>query len=451
MRVFRRDPPRLSHMPRTTRSISAAEARAARWRGYAGLGRDTEPGPDMAREPAAERRGGIDRQGPHRRKEQRRAAGLDPVAPAERGDRCVSRSVFGAASDRRGRRAPSFFFLPLPRQRGRGKGEGVSATEFSPDAAERRRFGFSWLHGPSPSLSPGRRGRGERGGDIGGDGTTAHPRTPATSCITAAESRQRISTRVPRSPRVSVREAHPVLRGRHQTGTGARRRLPQPGNLGLGKRVMIRKGMGRDQRGADARRLAKNFPGRPMPANATSGAPARPCRRWAPNRRGRSAARLADSVGSPLRSARLRRRGRARGDRLSQRPGRDHPAVAKAVFGIDDDQREMLVDRRVLKAVIEQDGVGPARDRARTPAARSRATQHGAQAAINSASSPTRSASCSAGSTASARRGGRHSPGDDVNIAAGRGDRSRKRQHDRGLSRAPATRLPTQITGTGAR
>ncbi len=36
--------------------------------------------------------------------------------------------------------------------------------------------------------------------------------------------------------------------------------------------------------------------------------------------------------------------GEARRDRFAQRPGRDHPAVAEAVFGIDDDQRQILLD-----------------------------------------------------------------------------------------------------------
>ena len=42
-----------------------------------------------------------------------------------------------------------------------------------------------------------------------------------------------------------------------------------------------------------------------------------------------------------------------RAGRLPQGSGRHHPPVAKAVFGIDDQQRQILVDRRVLKTIVE--------------------------------------------------------------------------------------------------
>ena len=48
---------------------------------------------------------------------------------------------------------------------------------------------------------------------------------------------------------------------------------------------------------------------------------------------------------------------------LAQRTCGHHPAVSKAVFGIDYDQREGLADGRILEPIVEYDGARSSRDR----------------------------------------------------------------------------------------
>ena len=48
---------------------------------------------------------------------------------------------------------------------------------------------------------------------------------------------------------------------------------------------------------------------------------------------------------------------------FAKRTRRNHPSVAKAVLSIDNENRKGLSYRRVLEAIIEQNNVGPGRDR----------------------------------------------------------------------------------------
>ena len=135
--------------------------------------------------------------------------------------------------------------------------------------------------------------------------------------------------------------------------------------------------------------------------------------------------------------------GEAARDGLAQRAGRDHPAVAEAVVGIDDDERQGL--RRLPGSGTRHRAgsrAAPAATAARTPAARSRATQHGARAASSSASSPTcgrivpgRIDPHRAGEAAAITA--RH----DVRRDACAGEDAGERQHDRGLARAAGDQI----------
>src|SRR5712692_2869572 len=55
------------------------------------------------------------------------------------------------------------------------------------------------------------------------------------------------------------RQPHPVLRGRDESGIGARRLLPQPGNFGIAERVMVGKRMRPDYDGADRAQAGEEF------------------------------------------------------------------------------------------------------------------------------------------------------------------------------------------------
>ena len=57
--------------------------------------------------------------------------------------------------------------------------------------------------------------------------------------------------------------------------------------------------------------------------------------------------------------------GELRRQRRAQRPRGKHPAIAETAVAVDDDQRRVLGDRRILKAVIHQDHAGVARPRQR--------------------------------------------------------------------------------------
>ena len=57
------------------------------------------------------------------------------------------------------------------------------------------------------------------------------------------------------------------------------------------------------------------------------------------------------------------------GHRLAQRPGRDDAAIAEAEGPVDDQQREVLLQRRVLQPVIHDDGLRPGRHRRPRPGA----------------------------------------------------------------------------------
>ena len=131
--------------------------------------------------------------------------------------------------------------------------------------------------------------------------------------------------------RMMVRESPAFRRAAAPSGATSRRTSPA--------------GRSRQRRRCGHRRTARRSP-----------APRRPA---TPGRTHRSA----PAVWAHRRAARPRRRGRARRDRLAQRPGRDHPAVAEAVAGIDDDQRQILGETRVLEPVIEQDRLRAGRDR----------------------------------------------------------------------------------------
>ena len=50
------------------------------------------------------------------------------------------------------------------------------------------------------------------------------------------------------------------------------------------------------------------------------------------------------------------------GDGLAQGPGRDHALVAEAVAAVDDDECQILRERRILEAVVHHDAAGARRD-----------------------------------------------------------------------------------------
>ena len=71
---------------------------------------------------------------------------------------------------------------------------------------------------------------------------------------------------------------------------------------------------------------------------------------------------------APLPAVRRRRSGRSASrprqagpDRFAQWSGRNHAAIAESVFGVDDDERQVLRDPRVLKPVVEHDDFGAGR------------------------------------------------------------------------------------------
>ncbi len=76
---------------------------------------------------------------------------------------------------------------------------------------------------------------------------------------------------------------------------------------------------------------------------------------------GRCAARsAAGGSPSPIRTI-ASARAKPVPDRFAQRPGRYQAAVAEPVFGVDDEERQVLRDPRVLKPVIEHDDLGAGR------------------------------------------------------------------------------------------
>ena len=172
--------------------------------------------------------------------------------------------------------------------------------------------------------------------------------------------------------------------------------------------VMVRETPGCRRASAPSdRNVAKNFSGRPIPAKASRRAPA--SRSPAIGVSDACKHRHARGLVEPIQAARLRfgaeqhdgvGAGKTARKALAQRTGRDHPPIAKAVVGIDDDQRQGLC-RSWGSETRHRAGSAPApaATAARTPAARSRATQHGARAASSNASSPTAAASWRAGST----------------------------------------------------
>ena len=153
-------------------------------------------------------------------------------------------------------------------------------------------------------------------------------------------------------------------------------------------------------------RVAKNFSGSPMPANARNLPAAQRCDRAGIGReravKHRQAARLRRRSRSPMRlrrrsAARKRARAAVRAARASG-PGGDHPAIADAAR-IDHEDRKVLDQRRVLKSVVHHDDARARVPwRAARPDTRSSATTVGATRASSSGSSPTCAAVC-AGST----------------------------------------------------
>ena len=145
--------------------------------------------------------------------------------------------------------------------------------------------------------------------------------------------------------------------------------------------------------------------------------------------------------------------GEAGGDPLAQRPRRQQAAIAEAVGGVDHDQRQILGDGRVLEAVIEHDRPRAALD--------SGPHSGGAVAGHPARRRGRRQQRLVADRGGIVDRGiDPHRPGQASAIAAHDDMRastpwsrsiSDKAQDDGVLPAPPATRLPTQITGTGAR
>ena len=161
----------------------------------------------------------------------------------------------------------------------------------------------------------------------------------------AAGSCQRQASRPPRGPAAQAgRQADGVLRRGHRERAGGRGAAQQAGDLGRRVGVVVGEGGGagharRRRRGA-RRRIS---PGMPMPAKANTRRPARSsvpswcsraCSTGSPAGRD-SAARQRSSPISTAAAA----RGRRGGDRLAQRPGRQHAAVAEPAGAVDDEQR----------------------------------------------------------------------------------------------------------------
>ena len=145
--------------------------------------------------------------------------------------------------------------------------------------------------------------------------------------------------------------------------------------------------------------------------------------------------------------------GKAPPEALAQRPRRDHPAIAKAVAGIDDDQRQILGEPGFCSPSSSNDHAGAGRGRgahaggavARHPARRSRGKQQRLVADRGGIMrGPDR--------PAPARRGARHSRGSRyVPRCRVPRDHAASASTTGVLPAPPATRLPTHTTGTGAR
>ena len=133
--------------------------------------------------------------------------------------------------------------------------------------------------------------------------------------------------------------------------------------------------------------------------------------------------------------------GEAAAQIFAQRPGRDHPAVAKAIIGVDDEQRQSLGDRRVLKPVVEQDRLGAGFDRggdtggavARDPARRARGEQQRLVADL--------AASCVGDRPAPARQSAAIAARHDVHGNAARGEPVGERQRHRRLAGAAGDQI----------
>ena len=101
-----------------------------------------------------------------------------------------------------------------------------------------------------------------------------------------------------------------------------------------------------------------------MPANAATRTPrnlaastgTKPARKTGRSRRAHRFRRLAVAD----QDDRVRPR-QAGPDRFAQWSGRNEAAIAESVFGVDDDERQVLGDPRVLKPVVEHDDFGAGR------------------------------------------------------------------------------------------
>jgi len=186
----------------------------------------------------------------------------------------------------------------------------------------------------------------------------------------------------------------------------------------------------------DPAQLAKNLSGRPIPAKATTGTPAKRAPSTAPDSRGRS--------GNPPRAPHRLDAVAEQHDRIGAGEPRRH-RLAQWSAGITGCCRSHIRHRRRpardpsrssgFEAVIEQDDSGSAATASRTPAARSRATQHGARPrAIAPRRRPPLHRAARVDRTGPPRR--RHSARHDMDGDAARRDRGGEGQHDRRLPRA---------------
>ena len=113
-------------------------------------------------------------------------------------------------------------------------------------------------------------------------------------------------------------------------------------------------------RAPQASSVAKNFSGRPMPANATTGLLAKSAPLTGDQRRAQhllvDARRQAGAVLAE------QHHGVGAGDavdcRLAQRARRHDAAIAEAIGAVDHEQRQILDEARVLEAVIHDETIG---------------------------------------------------------------------------------------------
>ncbi len=139
-----------------------------------------------------------------------------------------------------------------------------------------------------------------------------------------------------------------------------------------------------------------------------------------------------------------------RGKRRAQRSGREAQAVADARLAVDDGDRQILGERRVLQAVVHDDDARAARDGEPRAGRAGRARRRSGRRARAGAARRRRR-------RAVAGRVDQNRPGEAAAIAAGEEERAlaQPRSASRAMASAvgvlpapPAVKLPTQITGT---